>query len=109
MTDYRAALEAIRDALALPYAATAGGDEVRAGLLDNRVMLVRHFLKAVLDDHRPTLDLDFEIRFMTDRIARQPAEAQYVTYDQVQAALAKGATWTEAVTLPTPTTEGDTQ
>src|SRR4051812_11842282 len=103
--DYKDALKAIKDALDLPYAATASGDEIRSGLVESRVMIVNHLLKAVLED-RPGLDLAWEIRFVTDRIAGQPAEGQYVTYDQAQAAMAKGATWTEAVTLPTPTDDG---
>lgn len=104
-SDLRDALKAAKDALDLPYAATAGGDEIRAGLIESRVMLVNSFLKAVLED-APTLDLDFEIRFLAERIAKQPGE--YVTHDQARAAMAQGATWIDAVTLPDPT-QGEQQ
>jgi hypothetical protein len=106
-SDYRPALKAIRDALTLPYAATAGGDEVRAKLLEQRLMYVTAFLRDVLDDPCPPFGLTWEIRFLTERISRHPAAGQYVTDDQARAAMAQGASWIEATTLPDPTTKGD--
>lgn len=99
------ALEAIRDALTLPYAATVDGDKARAKIFENRLMYVTSFLNDVLAE-RPGMDLGWEIAFLAERIAKHAA-AGYVTHDQAQAALAQGATWSEAVALPVPSAEGD--
>lgn len=95
---HKGALAAIREALTLPYAATADGDKVRDRIFENRLMYVTSFLDDVLGDG-PHLDLDFEIRFLVEGIAKH-APVGYVTDVEARAALARGATWTEAVTLP---------
>jgi hypothetical protein len=50
--DLRDALEAVREALAIPHAATVGDDEIRAKILEQRLGHVVVMLGSVLDDDR---------------------------------------------------------
>lgn len=97
-------LRAIREALDIPHAATIRHDETRTRILDQRAMFVTAALGPFLD-HDP-VSASTMIRYLRERLAQHPPTG-YVTYDQAQAALAEGKTWTEAVTLPE--TEGTGQ
>jgi hypothetical protein len=95
--DYRAALEAVLEALDLPFAATVGHDETRQKLLTDRAMHAVIALRSVLGDDSTFADL--AVRHLRDRLTEHPA-AGYVTTEQARARLAQGANWTQAVALP---------
>lgn len=96
MSEYREALEAVRDALDLPHAATVGGDEVRSQIIGDRLTHVTLFLEHALADPPSPGGIAWSIAYFRERIAEHPA-AGYVTEDQAREALSRGATWTEAV------------
>jgi hypothetical protein len=93
--EYRAALEAVREALGIPYAATIGEDAKRAEILKDRVMHALVMVEAVLGDgHAP---LAWYVAYLRERLAEHPAEG-YRTWDQAVAE--RQAAKTAAITLP---------
>ncbi|MFF0867661.1 hypothetical protein ACFYUV_38270 [Nonomuraea sp. NPDC003560] len=96
----RDALRAVREAITVPYAATAGGETIRGRLLIRRAMSAEIMLSDVLD-HDPPLGLAWEITNLRKSLAAHPATG-YVINEQAQAALAEGEPRIEAVVPPTP-------
>jgi hypothetical protein len=93
--EYRAALEAVREALGIPYAATTGEDAKRTEILKERVMHALVMVEAVLGDgHSPVA---WYVAYLRDRLAEHPAHG-YRTWDQAVAELQ--AAKTAAITLP---------
>jgi hypothetical protein len=94
------ALRAAREALDIPHAATVHGGHARQKLLEDRAMYAIVALNALLDV--PDIDelgARSTIAFLRRHLADRPPTG-YVTTEQARAALAAGATWVEATTLP---------
>lgn len=67
---YRGALELVREALDIPHAKTAAGDEVRTEILHARVNHVTVMIDAVLGRAHP----EWSIKWAREQIARHPAD-----------------------------------
>lgn len=69
---YRAALEVVREGLAIPYAATVGDDEKRAAILHERLMHVLLMVGQILN---PTsaLGAEWELDYCREQLAKHPA------------------------------------
>ena len=80
----RDALQAVREALDIPHAATVGDDEIRAKVMDRRVMHAVTFLRGILDQE--PRDLGWHVAYLRDRLAEHPA-AGYKTWDEAIAEL----------------------
>lgn len=91
-------LTAVLEALDIPHPATVGGTEAHDRLLNDRAMHARIALRSVLDDG--PLGIAWTVGYLRERLAKHPV-AGYVTVDQAHAALDAGASWSEAVALPT--------
>jgi hypothetical protein len=86
------ALTAVREALDIPHAATEGDEEVRAKIMEQRVMHTMLFLRGILDrDRRSYRSAEDDVAYLRDRLAEHPAEG-YKTWDESMAELeaAKG-------------------
>jgi hypothetical protein len=81
----RDALEAVRDALAIPFAATAGDEEIRAKILDQRLGYAVAMLRGILGDD-PTADVPWSVAYLRAQLAKHPAEG-YKTWDERMAEL----------------------
>lgn len=90
----RQALEAVLEALAIPHAATTGGDTVRNEVLVERIRHVVVFLEGLLRDEQAPQG--WRIDYLRERLAEHPPTG-YVTHDQAHARLRAGASWTDAV------------
>ncbi|MEV2203709.1 hypothetical protein AB0E11_27635 [Streptomyces fradiae] len=67
--ELHALLDAVRDAIAIPYAATIGDDETRARILADRVMHACIALENVLDrDDEP----GWTVEYLRARLAEHP-------------------------------------
>lgn len=86
------ALRAIREALALPLAATAKGREVYAEALKRRAWNVEGTIDWILDNRGEAHEATAHLRRW---LAAHPVP-DYVTSDEAQAALAAGKMWAEA-------------
>lgn len=95
-------LAAVLEAIDLPHPATFSGSEVHDRLLAERVVYARLALRSALGDDAlgPDMGPAWDAKFLRERLAKHPITG-YVTVNQATAALDAGATWTEAVTLPT--------
>ncbi len=93
MNSDRAALEAVLEALAIPHAATAGGDAARNEVLADRIRHVVVFLQGFLRDGQ---DQAWRVAYLRDRLAEHPAVG-YVTSEQAHARMKAGLSWSEAV------------
>jgi len=82
-SEYRDALEAVRDALDIPHAATNGDDEIRARILDHRVAEALVMLRGILREDTPA-DVAWSAAYLRDRLAEHPA-AGYETWDEAVA------------------------
>lgn len=92
----RTVLEAVLEALDIPYAATVGQSETRQKILDERLIYLKVTLKAILRDGG---QLDEHLPYLSEKLAEHPPIG-YVTDVQARERLAQGATWMEAVTVP---------
>lgn len=99
------ALAAVLEALDIPHAATAGHDETRQRILDERIRYTVVFLQKFLDERTSPESRVWWLEYFRKRIAAHPPVG-YVTDEQAQEALRRGATWVQAVTLPEPSEEG---
>jgi hypothetical protein len=82
----RDALEAIRDALAIPYAATVGDEKIRAKIIEERIMHAVGMLQGILgEDAYP--DVPWSVAYLRARLAEHPAEG-YKTWDERMAEIA---------------------
>lgn len=88
--ELRDALEAVREALGIPHAATLRDDEVRAEVLQVRVMHALLMVDAILDDGHA--DPAWIVAYCRQQLAGHPATG-YRTWDQAVAEqqAAKGA------------------
>ena len=76
------ALAAVREALAIPHAATMGDDETRAKILGERLGHTVAMLSSVLDrigDGRDA-DIPWSVGYLREQLAKHPAEG-YKTWD----------------------------
>lgn len=92
-------LAAVLDALDLPHPAAIGGTEAHDRLLNTRASHARRALRSVLDDDGHGMGPAWDAAYLRERLAEHPVTG-YVTADQAHAALDAGASWSEAVTLP---------
>lgn len=72
------ALTAVREALDIPHAATLGDQEVRAGILHERLRHVLVMLKAIFGGG--PADVPWQITHLRERLAEHPATG-YATWD----------------------------
>jgi hypothetical protein len=93
-------LAAVLEALDLPHPASAGGTEAHDQLLVTRVTHARIALRSVLDDDGLGMGPAWDAAYLRERLAEHPVTG-YITADQAHAALDAGASWSEAVTMPT--------
>ena len=98
-TPVRDLLAAVLEALDIPHPATEGGAEVYDRIRGERATHVAVALRSILDD-KPLMGIDWTTAYLREQLAKHPATG-YVTVAQAHAELAKGKTWSEAVTLPT--------
>lgn len=96
--EIRALLDVVLEALDLPHPATAGGAEVYDEIRGERATHVVVALRSVLDE-RPLMSIEWTTDYLREQLAKHPATG-YVTVAQAHAELAKGKSWSEAVTLP---------
>ncbi|MDQ1037244.1 hypothetical protein QFZ75_003660 [Streptomyces sp. V3I8] len=101
-------LNAVLEAIDLPYPATTGGAEAHDLLLSKRAAHVRIALRSVLGKDGPSLGLAWDAAYLRERLAAHPVTG-YVTTEQAHVALDEGKTWSEAVTLPDAATAGEDQ
>jgi hypothetical protein len=90
----RAVIDAVLAALDIPYAATDGGDETRAEVLDKRLMHTVVCLRQLTRSAAPSVP--HSLAYLRERLAEHPPVG-YVTKDQAHEAIARGASWLEAV------------
>src|SRR5437899_12394265 len=101
---YRDALVAIREALAIPHAATVGWEEKRQQVLDRRLTHAVVALEGILEAS-PTEMLGgrsliaHQTAYLRDRLAEHPAD-DYITTAEAHAAVEHGAIWPKAVAEP---------
>jgi hypothetical protein len=70
----RAALEAVREALDIPHAATLGDEETRTPILLERVMHTVIMLNGILDPDRGAYRrIEDDIAYLRERLAEHPA------------------------------------
>ena len=81
----RDALEAIREALDIPYAATVGDEEIRAKILDHRLGHAVAMLRGVLAEDIAA-DVPWSVAYLRAQLAKHPAEG-YKTWDERMAEL----------------------
>lgn len=91
-------LAVILAALDIPHPATAGGAGAYERIRDDRATHVVVALRSILDE-KPLMDLEWTAAYLRDRLTEHPPVG-YITCEQANAALARGKTWTEAVSLP---------
>lgn len=95
----RDALAAVQEALDLPFAATIGGEEIRAKLVHERALATMVTVRAILAADR-WLDIPREIAFLRGRLERHPVRG-YVTDEVAKARRAAGQDYMQSVTPQT--------
>jgi hypothetical protein len=80
------ALEAVREALSIPHAATVGDDEIRTKILLERVGHTVVMLDSILRGEHPAPDAVWSIGYLRARLAEHPATG-YKTWDERMAEL----------------------
>lgn len=70
--DWRDALAAVREALDIPYAKTAGDEEIYREILDRRLMQALVMLRGVLDEDDPPVA--WRVEYLRAKLAEMPAE-----------------------------------
>lgn len=68
----RDALEAVREALDIPHAATVGEQETRNAILLERAGHVVVMLSAILDGEHPAPDVPWSVAYLRARLAEHP-------------------------------------
>jgi hypothetical protein len=84
----REVIDVVLEALDIPYAATAGDEEIRGEILDQRLMQLVVSLRALRDD--PGRDAAWMLAYLRERLAEHPA-AGYQTWDEACALSREGA------------------
>lgn len=84
-SNLRETLEAVREALDIPNAATVSEQEIRDRILLERVSYVTVMLVSVLDtDRSGHPDISWEVAYLRERLADYPAKG-YRTWEQAMA------------------------
>ena len=83
----RDALQAARDALAVPHGATAGDEETRNRILIERAGHALVMLNAILDGEHPAPDVSWSVAYLRDRLDAHPG-AGYRTWAELVASAA---------------------
>lgn len=96
-SDTRAVLEAIHEAIAIPYGATTAHERTRAEILSERLMHTVVCLESLLRRDNAA-ELPGTLEYLREMLAKHPA-AGYVTTDQARRRVDAGATWMEAVSF----------
>lgn len=94
----RAIVDAVIEALEIPYAATVRGDETRKEILEKRVRDVLVLMHGLAG---PDPDPEWRLAYLRERLAEHAAIG-YVTTDQAHERVRQGASWPEAVAMPEP-------
>src|ERR1700730_12173927 len=81
----RDALEAVREALDIPHAATVGDEEIRAKILDQRLGHAVVMLAGILGED-PAPDIPWSVAYLRARLAEHPAQG-YKTWAERMAEL----------------------
>lgn len=103
----RAVVDAVREALDIPHAATAGGDETRQEILTERVMHLLVCVTYLSERYRLAEKVGLpigsavpdQLAYLRERLATHPP-AGYVTNEQARERRQQGASWMESVALP---------
>lgn len=82
----REAMEAVLEALDIPYAATVGDEAIRSPILHNRVMHAVIFLQSVLREDVPGYLAERGLPYFREKLAENPATG-YRTWDEAVAEL----------------------
>jgi hypothetical protein len=82
--ELRNALEAVREALDIPHAATVGDEETRTAILLERVRHTVVMLGSVLRED--PVHLPWHVAYLRDRLAEHP-DTGYRTWDEAMADL----------------------
>jgi hypothetical protein len=69
----RDVLEAVREAIDIPHAATMGDQEVRTKILIERAGHAVVMLEAVLDGSHPAPDIPWSVSYLRAQLAEHPA------------------------------------
>lgn len=93
----RAVLEAIHEAIAIPYAATTAHERTRAEILNERLMHTVVCLESLLRRDNAA-ELPGTLEYLREMLAKHPANG-YVTTDQARRRCEAGASWMDAVRL----------
>jgi hypothetical protein len=93
----RAVVDAVIEALAIPYAATEGHERTRQAILGHRARHLLVCMHRLADDGRP-LEPAWHLDYLREMLAGHPP-AGYVTVEQARERCAAGATWMQAVSL----------
>jgi hypothetical protein len=81
------ALEAVREAIDIPHAATIGDAEIREQILYVRLLHAVVFLDRILGGHS-TVCIPWSVEYLREQLAKYPAQG-YKTWDELQAELAQ--------------------
>jgi len=84
------ALAAILEALDIPYAASVGDEQIRAKILDARLMHTLIMLRGWLEDDRPGWQRQHSLDYLRERLAEHPAAGYRTDYAEVMADWAAG-------------------
>ena len=83
----RDALEAVREALDIPHAATVGDEDTRTPILLERIGHAVVMLRSILDDDRAGHpDIPWSVAYLRARLAEHPAQG-YKTWAERMAEL----------------------
>jgi hypothetical protein len=93
----RAVIEAIHEAIAIPYAAATAHERTRAQILNERLMHTVVCLESLLRRDNAA-ELPRTLEYLREMLAKHPATG-YVTWEQATARTEAGASWTDAVSL----------
>lgn len=93
----RAVVDAVREALDIPHAATVRGNEARQKILSERTTELVVVMTYLSRD--PGADIPSQLAYLRERLAERPPVG-YVTIDQALERRRQGASWMESVALP---------
>jgi len=93
--ELRELLEAVREAIDIPYASCAGEDDKRTAALKDRAMRASVILQRVLDEPEGMDYLRADTTFLRNQLADAPLD--YVTHEESRERMARGVPYMEAV------------
>ncbi|MGA2826527.1 MAG: hypothetical protein ABSF03_10425 [Streptosporangiaceae bacterium] len=77
------ALEAVREAIDIPHAATVGDAETRAKILDERLISTVIMLRNILGKDGRAVDVPWSVECLRARLAEHPAEGYKTWHERV--------------------------